>query len=141
MSYKITLCSSCTFFDKLEMIKDELSSLGHTIFFPHVWDWTQNTEDEIAKVQHDLIKRHFQSINESDAIYVANFDKKGISNYIGGNTLLEMGKAFDRNIPIFLMNDIPDMMYTEEIRAMQPYVIGKDWNALENIMKLKISNE
>lgn len=140
MSYKITLCSSCTFFDKLAPIKDELNLLGYTVFFPHVWDWTQETEDGITKVQHDLIKRHFKNIDGSDAIYVANFDKKGIQNYIGGNTLLEMGKAFDRNIPVFLMNDIPDMMYTEEIRAIQPYVIGKDWCAMENIIKAKKSN-
>ncbi len=135
MAYKITLCSSCTFFDKLAVLKEELEVCGYTIFFPHVWDWTQKTEDEIAKVQHDLIKRHFQNIGESDAIYVANFDKKGISNYIGGNTLLEMGKAFDKNIPIFLMNEIPDMMYTEEIRAMQPYVIGTDWSKIQKIIK------
>lgn len=134
MRYKITLCSSCTFFDKLAAIKNELEMRGHTIFFPHVWDWTQKTEDEIAKVQHDLIKRHFQNIDESDAIYVANFDKKGISNYIGGNTLLEMGKAFDQDIPIFLMNEIPDMVYTEEIRAMQPYIIGTDWFKMEEII-------
>lgn len=135
MAYKITLCSSCTFFDKLTLIKDELTKRGHIILFPHVWDWTQKTEDEIVKVQHDLIKRHFKNINESDAIYVANFEKKGIQNYIGGNTLLEMGKAFDRGIPIFLMNDIPNMIYTEEIRAMQPHVIGTDWVKMENLIK------
>lgn len=29
----------------------------------------------------------------SDAILVLNYDKKGIKNYIGGNTLMEMGFA------------------------------------------------
>ncbi len=134
MPYKITLCSSSAFFDKLALIKETLVSRSHTVYFPHVWDWTQNSENEIAKVQHDLIKRHFLNIENSDAVYIANFDKKGIPNYIGGNTLLEMGKAFDMDLPIFLMNDIPDMPYSEEIRAMQPQVIGSDWEKMEQIL-------
>lgn len=136
MKYKITLCSSSAFFDKLAQIQDILISRSHIIYFPHVWDWSNKTEDEIAKVQHDLIKRHFTNIENSDAIYIANFDKKEIKNYIGGNTFLEIGKAFDLNIPIFLMSEVPEMQYSEEIRAMKPHVIGFDWEKMEQIIAL-----
>ena len=74
----------------------------------------------------------------SDAILVLNIDKKGIKNYIGGNTFLEMGKAFDKGIPIFLLNNIPEkIMYREELIAMQPIVVGTDWDFLEKHMKLE----
>jgi len=134
MPYKITLCSSSSFFDKLAIIKEELVARNHEVFSPHVWDYSQKSKDEIALVQHDLIKKHFKNIDNSDAIYVANFDKNGIKNYIGGNTFIEIGKAFDCGIPIFLMNEIPDMPYTEELRAMKPIIIGNDWNKMEEIL-------
>ena len=53
------------------------------------------------------------------------------------NTFLELGKAFDCEIPILLMDSIPEMMYTEEIKAMQPIVIGTDFSLLEKIMRKK----
>jgi nucleoside 2-deoxyribosyltransferase len=61
---------------------------------------------------------------------VANYDKKGISGYIGGNTFLEMGYAFVLGKPIFLLNKIPDISYTSEIEGMDPIVI---YNNLEKI--------
>ena len=41
-----------------------------------------------------------------------------------------MGKAFDKKIPIYLMNDVPKISYREEIIAMQPIVIGEDWDKI-----------
>ena len=65
---------------------------------------------------------------------MANFDKHNIQNYIGGNTFLEMGFAHILKKPIYLLNEIPEMSYTDELRAMQPIVIkgdllkiAKDW--------------
>lgn len=84
-----------------------------------------------AKIRHDLIRAHFRKIDASDAIYVANYDKNGVKGYVGGNSFLEMGKAYDKGIPIFLMNDIPGASYKDEITAMQPKVIGTDWRRLK----------
>ncbi len=131
-SMRITLCSSAKFFDRLNTIRKELESRGYEIFFPHIWDWSGKSEDEIRKVQHDLIKDHFKKIEESDAVFVANYEKNGVYGYIGGNVFLEMGKAFDKGIPIFLLNDIPkESSYREELLALQPIVIGENWEKLE----------
>jgi len=46
--------------------------------------------------------------------------KKGVKNYVGGNSFLEMGFAFILKKKIFLLNDIPEMPYTSEIVAMKP---------------------
>ena len=62
----------------------------------------------------------------ADAALVANFDKNGVVGYIGANTLIEMGVAFYRKKPIYVLNSIPEMSYTEEILGMQPIVVNGD---------------
>ncbi|MBI3413315.1 MAG: hypothetical protein HY051_04505 [Candidatus Aenigmarchaeota archaeon] len=57
-----------------------------------------------------------------------NFDKKGIKNYIGGNTFLEMGFAHVLNKKIFIWNGVPSMPYTDEIIATQPFVMKEYMN-------------
>ena len=49
---------------------------------------------------------------------------------------MEMGLAFYRKIPIFLLNDIPQQVsYREELIALKPIVVGEDWNRLDDILK------
>jgi predicted RNA-binding protein with PUA domain len=62
----------------------------------------------------------------SDAILVLNFDKNGVKNYIGGNTLMEIGFAHVHDKKIFLLNPIPDMPYKDEIEATDPVVLSGD---------------
>ncbi|MBI4140385.1 hypothetical protein HY485_00965, partial [Candidatus Woesearchaeota archaeon] len=82
-------------------------------------------ENALAKIHYNLIRDHFAKIERSDAIYVANYDKDGVAGYIGGSAFLEMGKAFDKRMPIFLLNPIPhNVNYREELLAMQPIVAG-----------------
>jgi len=133
---KIALCSSSKFFDKLPEIKKELSQQGYFVYLPSMKDFHHNKEDALSKIQNNLIKEHFWKIDQSDAVYVANFTKNKIKGYIGGNVLLEMGKAFDRDIPIFLKYDFSkELSYKEEILAMQPIVIGRDWPNMNKIIK------
>lgn len=132
---KITLCASAKFFDKLYEVKKALEYRGYDVLLPSMIDYHNLRENALAKIHYDLIKDHFQKINESDAIYIANYDKNGVKGYIGGNSFLEMGKAFDKGIPIFLMNEIPEeLLYREEILAMRPIVIGTNWDTLDKIL-------
>lgn len=73
-----------------------------------------------------MIKRYYKIIQNADAVLVLNFDKNDIKNYIGGNTFLEMGFAYVLNKPIYLLNPVPDMIYTDEIKAMQPKILNGD---------------
>ncbi|MBN2566776.1 hypothetical protein JXB02_01665 [Candidatus Woesearchaeota archaeon] len=133
---KITLCSSAKFFEKLWDIKKSLEEIGHEVLLPSMKDFHHLGEDSLAKIQYDLINEHIQKIDSSHAVYVANYDKNGIAGYIGGNSFLEMGLAFYRKIPIFLLNDIPQQVsYREELIALKPIVVGEDWNKLDDILK------
>jgi nucleoside 2-deoxyribosyltransferase len=140
MKAKICLCSSRRFFDKLEEIGGRLKNLGFDVFFPSMRniqdDFLLSNKDEtaFAKIHYNLIKNHFKKIDESDAVLICNFDKDEIKGYIGGNTLMEMAKAFDKGISIFLLNPIPEINYRAEIIAMQPIIL-KNLEEIKNYLK------
>ena len=126
------MCSSAKFFGRLYKIKESLEKEGHEVLLPSMRDFHHLEETALAEIHHDLIREHFRKIDKSDAIYVANYDKDGMGGYIGGSVFLEIGKAFDRGIPIFLMNAVPQQaVYREELLAMRPIVIGENWERLE----------
>lgn len=133
---KITICGSVTFMTEMENHKKELEQLGfEEAFIPEGFGSTELSareikdrltlqEDSQRKIDHDLIRRHFNLIIKSDCILVANYEKKGIENYIGGNTFLEMGYAFVLGKPIFVLNPLPDTSYITELNGMQPIIIN-----------------
>ncbi|MEK7094820.1 MAG: hypothetical protein AAB886_01805, partial [Patescibacteria group bacterium] len=62
-----------------------------------------------------------------DAVLALNLDRKGIPNYIGGNTFLELGFAHVLDKKIYLFNPVPDIhFYDTEIIAMRPVILNGD---------------
>ena len=129
------MSSACQMVDA----KKELLQNNHEVILP------KNTEqyaekvlaEETAhestknKIEHDLIRDYFKKIKNADAILVININKNGIPNYIGGNSFLEMGFAHILNKQIFLLNEIPQILYTDEILAMQPIVLNGDLSKIQ----------
>ena len=122
------------FHDEMLKTKMKLESMGHMVFVPSgAYDKSRNeyyvdTDEEriTVKIEHDLIREHFRYIEQSDAILILNYQKKGIDGYIGGNTFLEMGHAFGLGKMIYLLNPIPEMDYKIEMHAMQPVALDGD---------------
>jgi len=139
---KITICGSSAFKEKKVEFKKQLQDLGHTVFIhpdyeafvrgekQDIWKRVENGEHAAVKHEQGYIKWYYNSIKESDAVLILNFDKKEISGYIGGNTFLEMGFAYVLHKKIFLLNAIPQMAYTDEIEAMQPVTLNGDISKL-----------
>jgi hypothetical protein len=141
---KITLCASIAFIDEMAKIKTELKKMGHEIKMPPleisnkdgkmisvkeyyaIRKAATDSETWVWQEKERRIRGHFDKIAWSDAILVLNYDKNNVSGYIGGNTFLEIGIAFYLGKKIFLLNQIPDMPYKEEILAMMPVVINDD---------------
>ncbi len=131
----ITICGSMKFHEEMRDVKAQLERMGHTVFVPKSiglmdtvgYVHPEDDEERItAKIEHDFIRAHFKKVQDADAILVLNYDKKGIANYIGGNTFLEIGLAFWLGKKIFLLNLIPEMDYKTEMHAMQPVILAGD---------------
>ena len=139
---KIVICASIDLTPKVKEIKKALEDLGHQTEIPfmsqRIIDGEITLADFLAvkdkegdgrfrrESGEDFIKRYYYLIKGADAIIVVNDDKKGIKNYIGGNVFLEMGFAYTMDKKIFLLNPLPDMGYSDEIKAMQPVVLNGD---------------
>jgi hypothetical protein len=89
-----------------------------------IWQLVEKGEHAKAKKENNYIKWYYNAIVESDAILVLNFDKNGVKNYIGGNTLMEIAFAHVNDKKIFLLNPIPEVSYKDEILAMYTKVLN-----------------
>lgn len=133
---KIAICTSMVFTEKMLEIKKELENSGHTVFVSKFSDaYIGKTVEEKEKItifhknEKDAIREFWEEIKKSDAILVLNYDRKGVKNYIGGNTLMEIGFAHVLGKRIFLMNPIPEIeYYKSEIEAVKPVIINGDLN-------------
>lgn len=124
-------------------VRDELRALGYDGWIHPDYDaYVRGEHDDriqrAANGEHAAIKReqnylkvHYKNILASNALLFVNGEKKGIKNYIGGNTLIEMGQGYVNDKKIFLLNDLPtDLSYTAEIECMDPICLQGD---LKNI--------
>jgi hypothetical protein len=137
---KIAICGSLDFTEQIKTLADALEALGLEVEIPPtsrlILDGKLTLEQIKAEkaggnfseraTKVDAIRRYWRIIQTADAILVANYDKKGVQGYVGGNTFLEMGFAHVLDKQIYLLNPIPDMMYTDEIKTMQPTVLDGD---------------
>ena len=132
---RITICGSVRFAPQLVEIYRRLEKLGHTpLMHDDMFGLANGTARQLndSGSEHHEIKRKYNfikwwhdCIKSGDAILVCNFDKNGIRNYIGGNTLMEMGFAHVNEKKVFLLNPIPeDVPYVDEIKAMTDIVIN-----------------
>jgi len=140
---KIAVCGSMSASKEMVKAEKELKQLGYDVVLPEfAYEYAESvTPDTIfaesakEKVEHDLIRAHFNKIKAADAVLVINVERKGIKGYIGGNSFLEMGFAFVLNKQIYLLHEIPGLGYRDEIVAMQPVLLSND---LKNIKSIKI---
>lgn len=142
---KVAICSSLNFTPEIKKLADELKKLGHQVFIPLSSERilrgeitleqikAEKTSGEFINraIKYDSIRAYAKIIAGVDAILVANFTKGEIKNYIGGNSFLEMGFAHLYQKKIYLLNDIPEMIYSDEIKVMQPEVLRGDLKKIQ----------
>jgi len=136
---KIGIIGSMQFTEKMIEVRDQLRKLDHDAFLTDLHDvFIGKSDEEKEKIKIDqknnldAIKEFWQAMQGADAVLVLNFDKHGIKNYIGGNTLMEIGFAHVLNQKIFLWNPIPEIpYYKSEIEAVKPIVINGDLDLIK----------
>lgn len=136
---KITICGSMHHIAGMTEAKAILEGLGYEVEIPNPRegevDYTTLPFEKRVELKDTLIREHLDKIYDSDAIFVFNEEKKGVSGYIGGNTLMEMAFAYAQGIEIFTLRPAPDMSYREEIEGMKPIVIDGNVTAIDNYFK------
>ncbi len=132
---KITICGSLKFIKEMDAVKNALEKEGHAVLLPLSAETGQSKEwwnqlkfeniNKFASLKGERMKGHFDKIKSSDAILVLNYDKNNKKNYIGPNTLIEMGVAFDNNKKIFILNELTrDDLNYEELISMSPICLN-----------------
>lgn len=136
----IVICGSLVFAKEMDDLKTELKELGFGVSIPPTAEKILSGEFKLEDMQqlkeegkhfgltikNDAIRRYYEAIKQGDAVLIANFEKKGIPGYIGGNTFLEMGFAHVLDKPLYVLNPLPDMSYADEMHAMQPTILDGD---------------
>jgi hypothetical protein len=134
---KIVICGSSKFRHEMVEYKEKLEKLGHNVFvhehyiksakgeMPELMERI-GREHAVLKREQNYIRLYYDEIKNSDAVLILNFDKNGIKNYIGGNTLMEIGFAHVNDKKVFLLNPIPEVSYADEIKAMTDVVLDGD---------------
>ena len=132
---KIVICGSMKFSKEMLKIKEKLNSLGlNDVVVPRDADKyasnqlaEENSYESIKnKIEEDLIRSHYEEIKSADAVLIVNYDKNGIANYIGGNSFLEAAFAHVLKKKLYLLFEIPNMSYSDELKAMQPIILNND---------------
>ena len=91
-------------------------------------------DETFTKIKNKLTIENFRNVEICDALLILNYTHRGIENYIGGNSFMEMVIASFLKKPIFLLHDIPEKMaFTEEIKSLYPKVIRDLTNFLKII--------
>ena len=130
------------FFEDMVRVKEELESMGHSVQIPPTevkddngnmisvqkyYELRKSETDDASWIwdrKKEAIQAHFDKVAWGDAILVLNYDKRGITGYVGANTFLEMGIALHLGKKIYLLNGIPQVDSKEEILGMKPVVIN-----------------
>ena len=132
---KILIICSKKFYKEIERIKKILEQRNIEVFLPNCYD-NPKMEDQMKNLgvkEHQefkakMYKQSEDTIKNMDAVLVLNFDKEkeGVvqKNYIGGATFLEMYDAFRMNKKIYLYNNIPNSILTDEIEGFSPIIIN-----------------
>ncbi len=136
---KIGIIGSMQYTEKMLEARDSLIKMGHQAFVTDLHkSLVGKTDEEKEKIKlhqkynMDAIREFWRAMQGADAVLVLNIDKNGIKNYIGGNTLMEIGFAHVLNQRIFLLNPIPEIQfYKTEIEAVKPIIINGDLSLIK----------
>lgn len=131
---RIGIVSSMHHTERMLELQTALKALGHDAYlsrFAAAFVGKNDKEKERIKIDQkntmNAIREFWDQMQGGDAILVLNLERHGIPNYIGGNSLMEMGFAHVLGQKIYLYHPIPDMPSCKsEIEAMKPVVINED---------------
>ncbi len=135
---KILIICSKAFYKDIAPIKEKLEKEGHEISLPNSYYHPEAEQEswDLGEKEHSefkarMFKQSADTIKKMDAVLTLNFEKKGIPNYIGGATFLELYEAFVNHKKIYLYHPIPEGMLYDEIQGFAPIVINENLDLIK----------
>lgn len=135
---KLMIACSKHHYNKIQKIAEILEQKGHKLKMPNSYDqpfkeeeMKNLSEEEHIKWKAEMMQKDEQNIKPQDGILVLNYEKKGIPNYVGGATFLEIYTAWKLNKKIFLMNPLPNCSFTDELKGINPKIINGDLSLIK----------
>lgn len=133
---KIGVIGSMQYTERMIEVRDRLIEMGHDAYVTNLAEpFVGKSAEEKERIKifqknnEDAIREFWRQMQDGDAVLVVNIDKHGIKNYIGGNTLMEIGFAHVLNQKIFLLNPIPKIPYYKtELEAVNPVILNGDFS-------------
>lgn len=131
----VVICGSMMFYNEMCECQRILQSNGINAIVPKDED---NIPDNISEEEFRVFKKRVSSAylkkirdKNTGAILVYNATKKGIANYIGANTFVEIAMAFAWNRNIYLFNGMYKP-YEDELLAWDCKCLNGDLNTVIN---------
>lgn len=143
---KIVICGSINFTYKIKDISDKLKLKKHKIEIPKTSqriidneftleefkkEKTEKGDLKFRQINGGSIKLYYNKIKKSDAILVVNITKNNIKNYIGANTFLEIAFAHILNKKIYLLNPLPKLNLSDELKEMEITILNGNLDKID----------
>jgi hypothetical protein len=138
---KIVIGGSMAFAKEQIAIKDILVTAGHTVLLTDdIGEYVEKPaikssfEEELRiSREYDIMRSFFNKIAESDAFFVCNLPKNGISGYLGTSVLMELGLAYYLEKRIYLLHDFDRSQGCAlEVAIIDPVVLNGDATLIPN---------
>lgn len=119
---KIVICASISFEDEIVQWKNKLEGNGFEVI-----KYPTKIKGDLLSGYNKEFSEHYEAITKSNILLALNFDKKGITGYIGAGVFAEMAfalglnKTFDKQIKIYYLNSLPKdgLPYSDELNLWQ----------------------
>ena len=139
---KIAFIGSVSFLEAMSEFAGQLEALGAEVRLPQPDDRiTGNNSQSLAAVREQN-QFNAQRLEWADVAVIVNEPKHGRPEYIGPNSLIDMGAAFVLNKPMYTRYPVSDdSPYALEVAALTRGAVGTDIRAwLDNLEHHKENN-
>jgi hypothetical protein len=137
-SQRLVICGSMTFYGYMIRTRDELTAYGVQTVLPEPENHLAESlsDHHFEDVRRDLAFAHVRKIRNprTFGILVSNFEKHGLSNYIGPSTFAEIAIAAAHGKRIFLLNEFPPV-YAEELEMWRAVPLRGRLNVLVTLYR------
>lgn len=136
----LVVCGSMQFYAQMKELKARLENIGIQIIIPANEDEVIQTleGDDLDKFKRQVSNAYLRKIRDKHtlALLIVNEEKRGIKNYIGANTLVEIGMAFSWGKKVFILNDFYEPL-RDELRAWECEALKGDLTNLVDYFMIK----